>query len=225
MRKDAEKLLEQTDSDLAVTREKLGESLENAGALSQEVRALLEDKDGLEKDLGRVELALQVEEDRCRSALQHVDQGIRSRRSAQQKQEKMKEELTLMKIEANHAKAEAEKVHVDIEAIRQELEDWKSECVLLGKKLKHNAKKASADLQKAKDGEDAAALGLDGTETFSVEVPEDLVPRQDIKVTARSADGIERTFHALARVDTPVEVDYYRNGGILHTVLRKMADS
>ena len=76
-----------------------------------------------------------------------------------------------------------------------------------------------------KDGEDAAALGLDGTETFTIEVPEDLVPRQDIKVTARSADGIERTFHALARVDTPVEVDYYRNGGILHTVLRKMADS
>ena len=156
LRKDAEQLLEQTDSDLAVTREKLGESLENAGALSQEVRALLEDKDGLEKDLGRVELALQVEEDRCRSALQHVDQGIRSRRSAQQKQEKMKEEMTLMKIEANHAKAEAEKVHVDIAAIRQELEDWKSECILLGKKLKHNAKKASADLQKAKDGEDAA---------------------------------------------------------------------
>ena len=58
--------------------------------------------------------------------------------------------------EANHAKAEAEKVHVDIAAIRQELEDWKCECILLGKKLKHNAKKASADLQKAKDGEDAA---------------------------------------------------------------------
>ena len=42
---------------------------------------------------------------------------------------------------------------------------------------------------------------------------------------ARREDGTEKTFYAIARVDTPVEVDYYRNGGILHTVLRKMAGS
>ena len=68
-----------------------------------------------------------------------------------------------------------------------------------------------------------AALGLDGTETYDIKVPENLEPRQEIEVVARAADGTERTFFALARVDTPVEVDYYRNGGILHTVLRKMA--
>ena len=74
-----------------------------------------------------------------------------------------------------------------------------------------------------RDGEDADALGLAGDETFDVAVPEDLQPRQEIKVVARRADGTEKTFYALARVDTPVEVDYYRNGGILQTVLRKMA--
>ena len=76
-----------------------------------------------------------------------------------------------------------------------------------------------------REGEHAEALGLDGTETFDILVPEDLEPRQDIEVRARAADGTERTFFALARVDTPVEVDYYRNGGILHTVLRKMASA
>ena len=76
-----------------------------------------------------------------------------------------------------------------------------------------------------REGEHAEALGLDDTETFDILVPEDLEPRQDIEVRARAADGTERTFFALARVDTPVEVDYYRNGGILHTVLRKMASA
>ncbi len=74
-------------------------------------------------------------------------------------------------------------------------------------------------------GEDADVLGLDGTETFDVEVPVDLEPRQEIKVVATAADGSVTTFFAVARVDTPVEVDYYRNGGILPTVLRKMATS
>ncbi len=76
-----------------------------------------------------------------------------------------------------------------------------------------------------RDGEDADQLGLDGTETFDVAVPEDLQPRQEIEVTATAADGSKTTFFAVARVDTPVEVDYYRNGGILHTVLRKMASA
>ena len=76
-----------------------------------------------------------------------------------------------------------------------------------------------------REGEDAQALGLDGTETFDVDVSDDLRPRQEIKVVARHASGSEKTFYALARVDTPVEVDYYRNGGILPTVLRKMASA
>ena len=50
-----------------------------------------------------------------------------------------------------------------------------------------------------------------------------LKPRQIVKVKATKADGKVITFDTLCRIDTPVEVDYYRNGGILHTVLRQMA--
>ncbi|NND85549.1 MAG: aconitate hydratase, partial [Acidimicrobiia bacterium] len=73
------------------------------------------------------------------------------------------------------------------------------------------------------DGEDADTLGLDGTETFSVEVDDSVVPRQDIDVVATKADGTEVRFTTTCRLDTPVEVQYYRNGGILHTVLLRMA--
>jgi aconitate hydratase len=66
-------------------------------------------------------------------------------------------------------------------------------------------------------GQTAAKLGLNGTESFDIELGDDLKPKQTVKVTA---DG--RTFSAVCRIDTPVEIDYYRNGGILHTVLRKM---
>jgi aconitate hydratase len=45
-----------------------------------------------------------------------------------------------------------------------------------------------------------------------------------INVVATSADGSKKTFEALVRIDTPVEIDYYRNGGILPTVLRKLAE-
>ena len=71
----------------------------------------------------------------------------------------------------------------------------------------------------------AASLGLDGTEIFDIEVPRDLKPRQEIKVTAKKADGKAISFSTVCRIDTPVEVDYYRNGGILHTVLKNMAKS
>ncbi len=73
------------------------------------------------------------------------------------------------------------------------------------------------------DGEDADSLGLDGTETFEIDVPDDLLPKQDVTVRATSTEGPVTTFETTVRVDTPVEVDYYRNGGILHTVLRRMA--
>lgn len=76
-----------------------------------------------------------------------------------------------------------------------------------------------------KDGEDVDAIGLTGHETFEVRIPADLQPRQEIEVVATAEDGTPKTFMAMARVDTPVEVDYYRNGGILPTVLRKMAAS
>lgn len=76
-----------------------------------------------------------------------------------------------------------------------------------------------------KSGDNAVSLGLDGTELFDIETPANLQPRQDITVSAKKTDGSGKTirFTAMCRVDTPVEVDYYRNGGILHMVLRRMA--
>ncbi len=73
------------------------------------------------------------------------------------------------------------------------------------------------------NGQSAKELHLDGTETYSIAVPVNLEPRQKIEVTAVKSDGTKVQFDTLCRVDTPVEVDYYRNGGILQTVLRRMA--
>jgi aconitate hydratase len=74
-----------------------------------------------------------------------------------------------------------------------------------------------------KPGQNAASLGLDGTEAFDVAIDDNVKPRQDIAVTATKKNGAKVAFTTTCRIDTPVEVDYYRNGGILHTVLRKMA--
>ncbi len=71
------------------------------------------------------------------------------------------------------------------------------------------------------DGDDAESLGLDGTEAFSVPVDDSLQPRQEVEVTATKTDGSTLTFKTRCRIDTPVEVDYYRHGGILHFVLRE----
>ena len=75
------------------------------------------------------------------------------------------------------------------------------------------------------DGEDASTLGLDGTETYDVAIDDSLLPRQIVKVTATTGAGLAKEFEAVARVDTPIEIDYLRNGGILHYVLRKMASA
>jgi aconitate hydratase len=74
-------------------------------------------------------------------------------------------------------------------------------------------------------GQDASSLGLDGTETYDLAIDDSLQPRQMVKVTATAGDGSVTEFDAVARVDTPIEVDYLRNGGILHYVLRKMASA
>ena len=74
-----------------------------------------------------------------------------------------------------------------------------------------------------KDGATHESLGLTGEETFDIQVDDHVKPRQTIHVTATKADGAKVEFDTVCRIDTPVEVDYYRNGGILHTVLRKMA--
>ena len=71
-------------------------------------------------------------------------------------------------------------------------------------------------------GEGAPELGLDGTETFDIQITDDVEPRQEIHVTATREDGGTVEFTALCRLDSPVEIDYYRNGGILHTVLRRL---
>ena len=73
------------------------------------------------------------------------------------------------------------------------------------------------------EGEDADSLGLDGTETFDIPASADLVPLSSITVTATKESGEVIQFDAVVRLDTPVEVDYYRNGGILQTVLRNLA--
>lgn len=70
-----------------------------------------------------------------------------------------------------------------------------------------------------KGGETPETLGLDGTEAFTIYLNDDIKAREEVKVMAVKADGTEINFTTNSRIDTPVEVDYYRNGGILHTVL------
>jgi aconitate hydratase len=76
-------------------------------------------------------------------------------------------------------------------------------------------------------GESAASLGLTGRETYSIEgIASGLRPRGDLTVIARNdaADGgRERRFKVRCRLDGAIELDYYRNGGILPTVLRRLA--
>ncbi|MYK54658.1 MAG: aconitate hydratase AcnA, partial [Gemmatimonadetes bacterium] len=70
-------------------------------------------------------------------------------------------------------------------------------------------------------GENAESLGLTGREVYDITgLSDDLQPLQDVAVTATDEDGNVKSFSATVRIDTPVEIDYYRNGGILHTVLR-----
>ncbi|SDW46621.1 aconitate hydratase [Amycolatopsis xylanica] len=77
-------------------------------------------------------------------------------------------------------------------------------------------------------GESASSLGLDGTETFDISgitaLNEGTTPRT-VHVTATKSDGTKVEFDADVRIDTPGEADYYRNGGILQYVLRKMTNA
>ncbi|MBL7041550.1 MAG: aconitate hydratase AcnA [Pirellulaceae bacterium] len=73
------------------------------------------------------------------------------------------------------------------------------------------------------DGQTWQSIGLTGEEQFDIEGLDDsLQPRGTVTVNATSADGKAIQFQARVRIDTPVEMDYYRNGGILQTVLRKL---
>jgi len=74
------------------------------------------------------------------------------------------------------------------------------------------------------DGQSWQSLGLTGEEQFDIlGIDDNLKPQQTLTVQVTRPDGSQFTFEALARLDTPVEVEYYRNGGILQTVLRNLA--
>src|SRR5204863_5604509 len=74
-----------------------------------------------------------------------------------------------------------------------------------------------------REGENAASLGLDGSETFTIASVADIEPRQDVDVLVRREDGSSANFSARCRIDTYNELEYFRSGGILHYVLRRLA--
>ena len=74
-----------------------------------------------------------------------------------------------------------------------------------------------------KDGDTRNSLGLTGSDSFSIKGLADLDPSQDVEVEVTREDGSTFSFTALCRIDTANEMEYYRNGGILHYVLRKLA--
>ncbi|MBV7266004.1 aconitate hydratase AcnA [Erythrobacter ani] len=74
-----------------------------------------------------------------------------------------------------------------------------------------------------KNGDTRETLGLTAEDTFSIKGLGDLTPGQDVTIEVTRGDGSTFTFTALCRIDTANEMEYYRNGGILHYVLRKLA--
>ena len=75
-------------------------------------------------------------------------------------------------------------------------------------------------------GENATSLGLTGRETFTIQgLSDNLRPRQELTVAIRDEKGGERQFRAVARLDGEIDVRYFANGGVLQTVLRRLAGS
>jgi aconitate hydratase len=72
------------------------------------------------------------------------------------------------------------------------------------------------------EGQSWGVLGLDGSETVSIGGIADISPRANVPVTITRADGSTTVVDTLCRIDTENELDYYRNGGILHYVLRNL---
>jgi len=74
-----------------------------------------------------------------------------------------------------------------------------------------------------KEGENAASRGLTGQEIFDITgLDNGISPRSEVTLTATSPAGARRSFQAVVRLDSVVEVNYYRNGGILPSVLRSL---
>jgi aconitate hydratase len=74
-----------------------------------------------------------------------------------------------------------------------------------------------------KDGDSAGSLGITGSETFDlIGLTGDVSPRQDVTLRVTRADGSSFDVSLILRIDTPIEVEYYRGGGILPYVLRQL---
>jgi aconitate hydratase len=73
-----------------------------------------------------------------------------------------------------------------------------------------------------KEGENATSLGLTGEEIFNIFGINDVEPLSELSVIARRTNGEELKFKVITRLDTPIDIEYFQNGGILQTVLRKM---
>jgi aconitate hydratase len=74
-----------------------------------------------------------------------------------------------------------------------------------------------------REGENAGTFGLTGSEKYTITGLSELKPRQDVEVKVRRDNGEEFSFTARCRIDTFNELEYFRSGGILHYVLRKLA--
>ena len=76
-----------------------------------------------------------------------------------------------------------------------------------------------------KSGDNAESIGLNGTETYNISgISGRIKPGQDVSIVAVKENGSEIKFSVRCRIDTEVEVDYHRNGGVLHTVLKRMLE-
>ena len=73
-----------------------------------------------------------------------------------------------------------------------------------------------------KPGQTRESLGLTGQETFDIEGITDLKPHKELSIRARRKDGSEINFKAIARIDTPIDVEYYKHKGVLQFVLRRI---
>jgi aconitate hydratase len=73
-----------------------------------------------------------------------------------------------------------------------------------------------------KGNDTVQSLGITGEETFDISVPADIRPQQDLTLVIHRKDGTRQDVTVLCRIDTPIEVDYYKGGGILPFVLREL---
>ncbi|MEO9258580.1 MAG: aconitate hydratase, partial [Crocinitomicaceae bacterium] len=77
-----------------------------------------------------------------------------------------------------------------------------------------------------KNGDTAESIGLTGKETFTISgIAHDIKPLKELQITAKDENGKEIKFNAIARLDSLIEIEYYRNGGILQYVLRQFLNN